>query len=389
MPTENWLLYVDESGDFDETGDTCVVSALLLKGEELAEDSTALREMLGTIFPLAPWPPHATELNLPSARVYYVMAGLVPLATDAVADDVRAAIAVFEGSTMPEAAQWRGHAKQGRRPQYAWLESGNVVLRRECPDVFRALQTRAVAERTALRNLLADASAHVGPRGFAALTAVSSRRPADGPPEQEVATGALRRDGYLDALETLIERAVMVVRGGRRPAATDVRIWARVATRHVGVEGIGSVALNSDHVARVAERAAAVGNVGQTALVRVRSLDRVTRYDGSVHPGVVLADAIANGMRRVLLTRGRDHLGWDQLAGFCEDALGIPAVVPVPSLDASDLPAVAVTGASRTAVQAAARREETLPLVAEPARWAREQAAEWVGALTRAWEAPQ
>ena len=76
---EDWLLYVDESGQFDSGGaapptEPLVVGGFLLRGSEHPDHVLALRTEIERIFPTASWPPHASVLRVPASRVWLALA---------------------------------------------------------------------------------------------------------------------------------------------------------------------------------------------------------------------------------------------------------------------------------------------------------------------------
>src|SRR5688500_7751926 len=63
--TTRWAFFVDESGNFEDPGDTVAVSGLLLHDRASLQPHT-LKAALRRAAPLLPWPPHAWLLDQPA-----------------------------------------------------------------------------------------------------------------------------------------------------------------------------------------------------------------------------------------------------------------------------------------------------------------------------------
>lgn len=377
--TESWLLYVDESGDFAGEEGTSVVAGLLLRGEENVEASRALRSELERIFPLSPWPPHASILNQPSSRVYFALQGAGTPGTrrDAALEAIAPAVQAVETSHHETAIAFREAARRREKPSFERLVAVGEVLRNDAPRAWAALRARVEEERHALQAFLAHAAEVAVPDDAVVVAAVARAPEAD----SEATVGEVRRDAYVDALETLFERTIAFLRDERQTAGTDVRVWASIATRSVGVLGYRTMELDARHVVEIARRASAkLPALGDHVEPRIVPREFVTRYGAAVHPGVVLADYVANALRFSIATSASDRTPWVGLASRCRERVKLPVSRPVPMLGAARLPTIAVSRFPREAILAALRGEPPSMLEAEPALWAREQASEWISA---------
>jgi len=377
--TETWLLYVDESGRFDGDDTASVVTAVLLRGEENNEVAGDLRRVLSGIFPLSPWPPHARVLNQPASRVLFALqgAGTAGPPRDAALARVAAAVRIAQQSTDERLIAICSAAAE---PTHALLVNAGEALRHASATAWDALRFAVETERVALRDWFAQVENDL-PCGDAVVLAAVAR-PVEADPK--ASTGDLKRDRYVDALDTLLERAIALLREEERSAGTEVKISVRVATRGVSVCGLGRMDLNSLHVGAAGRRAGALPSLPGRITPRVITTELVTRYDAFVHPGVVLADLCSNAMKHVLDTRAADRTSWAELENLLRDQLRLPVSRSAPTLANALLPGIAVCQVPRKAIVAALLGEPPVSLAAEPARWAREQALAWVSAIDNA-----
>ncbi len=386
---EDWLLYVDESGQFDSGGaapptEPLVVGGFLLRGSEHPDHVLALRTEIERIFPTASWPPHASVLRVPASRVWLALAnaGAPSPERERALAQARPAVEVVQRSRTHAAEALREAARRPGEPDYALLLAVDALVRRENPGAHARLVQLVRNEFAAFQAFLRHAAESVVRGNMLAVAGAGTQfedAPAAGP-------GQVAHDRYLDALETLFERVLMVVREQPRAANTDVRIWCRVATRGVTLGEMRPrtwPSLNAHYVAEAARRAASVPALPGRVTPRIVPSEFVTRYDATVHPGVVLADFAANQMRHVL-TGQAAHPGWAALAHGVTRALGVPPTRAVELLGGRELPAIAAPDVPRAAVAAAFRGGEIPELAGEPMVWAREQAAAWVAEVEKA-----
>jgi hypothetical protein len=381
--TESWLLYVDESGDFARDEATSVVAGLLLRGEATVEGSRALRSELERIFPLSPWPPHTSVLNQPASRAYFALqgAGTPGPGRDAACAAIAPAVDAIVASTQEAAIAFCGAARRQEKPRFEHLVAVGEILRNEAPRASWALQSLVEAERGELQAFLAHAAESIVPENAVVIAAVARATEADA----GAATGDVIRDTYVDALETLLERTVALLRDERRSPGTDTRVWASVATRSVGILGYGLMNLDARHVVEVARNASSkLPRAPYHAEPRIVSREFVTRYDETVNPGLVLADYVANSLRFSLPTSASDRTTWAALAASSQHHVKLPLARPAPTLGPEPLPTIAVAGYSREAILAALRGEVPTALHEERALWAREQAERWISSAKRA-----
>lgn len=370
---EDWLLFVDESGRFEEPDEPTAIAGLLLRSRDEPVLRSALRKSLCRAFPLVRYPQHATELRRPTA--YAAAAMLRTPAADETQEerDARraAAPAVRVLSDAPPrslAADFMDAVRNGRMPTCEALNRADAWLSRRAPAAWSDLEAwRRRCERH-MAGLLSKL--HEELDGHAWVLLMGGRGAGEEWDTYE-ASPRLCRDAYLRQLEALFERTLSLLRG----RGTRRRIIAYVATRPVTLEGFGSVELWSREVMRPAEAAAvtALGSDWRDS-VRLIAGAPIVRYDEFVHPGVVLADFLGNRLRMRLWER-RD---WTRLA----EAVARVAPLPIeatatlaPELGA--LPTLGMDGPARRCIQDAAAGRPADPTSLSP-RWNRDQAQRWI-----------
>lgn len=370
---EIWHLYVDESGSF-EPGSIGVVAGWLVRDVEDPRATATFKAALEEAFPLVPYPPHATELNVGALRVV----GSAALSPDSDrsprAKALREICAPFvDEPRVRKLAERKASGQSVKRDELrrlqAWLETLD-------PGVAERLDKEARRSRRQVEAIL-----HAIPSYYAAdeaMVVIAAGRVAEEP--VSAATGELVEDGYVTLLESLLERAVALLQG---PGATR-KIWLRVLTRDVSVAGFGRVELRHSHVARLAQRVEAAPYLTPRGAngVRVRSVEHVVRWNEHVHPGCVLADFIANRVGNVI---GRNR-EWQAVVRDVKREVGL-----APSARtrlAPDLGAVATLGTAGPlrASMHEGMLDDSLELAvsAHDAPWAVEQARQWVE-LGRSW----
>ena len=65
----DWLLYIDESGDLEDEGKVACVGGLLLQERDAAKVGDVLRKLLEAVYPHVRYPPHAADLNLAAGHL--------------------------------------------------------------------------------------------------------------------------------------------------------------------------------------------------------------------------------------------------------------------------------------------------------------------------------
>ncbi len=361
-PVEHWQVFLDESGSFDAM-DLRVVAGLAVCAPARPAQVRALREELAARVPGVPYPPHAAWHNVAAGR----LAGYVlqrARAGEAAVDGVRGRCepawqALVQADVQPG---YRRALERDRLPSWRDVRACDAWLRRRAPDAHHAIRALCRRDGREVAELL---RASAGPFGAPEAFLVAAAHP----PGRESAAP----DRYLELLGVLAERLGDLLAGPRPPAR---RAWLTVAFRKVEVPGATApVPLRPALVRGVLDRVIGPGVDNPRFTV-----EGTPGFDHRVHPGVVLADWIANRTRHSLRETG-PMSPWTSLAGSLARSVGLPASAPVPALpEAEPLPTLAADGPAREAI-AAARRGRSYDLEGIPTRWARDQAGLWTAAL--------
>ncbi|MCP4803769.1 MAG: hypothetical protein GY913_07105 [Proteobacteria bacterium] len=357
MPT----LFVDETGDF-RTPDShgAVVGLVAPTGPEgrLVE---GLDDELREVFVGLPWPPHATDLNIPIAhavRALELGGGRLPRQVKKLAHKVGKPLKRHVGGSLP------AHASQRQLKDWdGWLAVAHPELRQELIGLH---DRREAGLARVLRKL--------GSQGAWVLVAATRV----GAPDEPAAAGQLVRDTYVRALRLLIERlhALSWSDAGTR------RLTARICDRSVRVEGMPravplSRALLEDVAREASEHPALAATDARRDSFHLDVSPGRTVFRGDdVLAGVVLADWLANRVGRVLRTRD-----WTRLTQRLDHQIlhGLGRSRPMalcPGLPS--LTTVAFDGEARRCEHEAF--EKRGPVATRQIRpdWARVQAEQWV-----------
>jgi hypothetical protein len=357
---ERWLLYIDESGEFEEGQLDSLVLGVLVRGVEPATFKDRLRERLAQLFPNVPYPPHAAHLNLTASRPWYAMRHQPMAPLDPA---VAAARDFLAKATHRDARALQAKARSAGEATWDELRRASDLLAREAPQIHPSLAALHLAESARFRDFCREdlqIVAAVAPREHDAAA-------------ESIAPPALRHDRYVATMETLLERVVALLgpHGDER-----VEVHVRIAGRNVHEDLYGPrVPLAPRHVAATASRVTAQSRV-TFFLPADYVAARVERYDEHVHPGLVLADHYANSLRRRLLQT--PCRGWPRVVRSCHDSLGIDLNFPARDFAPARMPGVAAAGPARAYVRGL-RAELTAH--AEPRQWARDQASIWRDAV--------
>ncbi|HJL02387.1 MAG TPA: hypothetical protein RMH85_24590 [Polyangiaceae bacterium LLY-WYZ-15_(1-7)] len=360
---EEWVLYVDESGDFESDPCSCVIG-LALRERESAELARQLRACVELCFPLVPWPPHATELNVPITRAAACL--LADGGDSAVRDTCAPALAALEGGRGQVEVDRLFAATEARRmPDYVDLQSADGWLRRRAPAAHQALLELRDRQRRHVRALFAQLVQLYGPDDVFVVGAAQK------------GDGASRADAYSRCLGALLERLLALLQEEGRERV----VRFRVATRGVLDPRLrASVPLNARHIVEAVEAAKpfAARLTGADSSVRLVPLEHVTKYDRRVHAGVVLADFLSNRLRSVL----RRNTSWARTEEGVRERVGVAAQARARSWEAEVLPALAHEGPARAWLERALGLDpsERPHLGFMRPRWAGEQARLWADA---------
>jgi hypothetical protein len=255
----------------------------------------------------------------------------------------------------------------GQRLDHGVLSSCDTWLRRHAPASHDKLRWEMEKQRTAMTQLLKMVGREC--YGMDRCFVVGA---------WDAGGGGPAGDRYLRLLSTLLERTAQIVGGG----AAAPTLWIYVATRDV-VEHGARRPLGSRHVQDRANAAPhpLPGGSGLPPIVAVARPPQA--YDADVHPGIVLADFVANQLGHVL----RVDRTWRETADAAERHVGL-AVEARPSwmTATSKLPTLAIEGPWRDAVRGALSGADlpAPPPASDLPAWTREQADAWIAAARSA-----
>lgn len=367
-----WQLFVDESGSFDP-GARGVVAGLLVQGPDTEATRSSLRALLEGALPELPWPPHASTMNVAGAWAGFAMrvgrasalaarceaavsalSTVHPIAaTDAARREVverlrRAASGASRRWTPPDRDLRDAMVDADR-----WLAKNALRARGAlCAIRDEAERRRVEAQRDVARRVGASAVALVAAWGRGA--------------ELDALTAGT--DGYLMRLVALVERAVAALKLFDDSARHTLLLY--VATRDVRAAGEPPRAMTRQHLNRV------IALVEGPPVDPRRTVDVVPmppqRFDERAHPGIVIADHLANRLNAELAGAGGE--GWSYVETRADDATGVACVLP----GRGDLlPLIAMDGAFRDVIRAHWKDRALAPAPPGPP-WAAEQAARWI-----------
>lgn len=415
MTTYN--LYIDESGVFRGSERRSVVCGIL---EDTAGrvDWAKLRDDVGGALPLVPYPFHASCLNQPA---YWL--ALVLLRGNDYADKGSLLMRVFD-ATRP-AVELLGNLSRGERqeqeiePFLSAIKSGRMPtskqrenvpgwLRRRLPTALGRVELLCSQMRGELRARYRRALAPYGERLVVVAAVADPRAPP--PPAQRAerdtggdllrrkpgdpftsdAAAGVRRDAYVRALETVLERTLCLLRC-QQPARLN--LW--VASRYVDLKSYGALSLGRGSVQEIAHLAARFPRLPLEPGVAPHSAEEVlsdvaldvprgvVNYDGSAPMGVVVADYVSNQLGHWLRQREVD-LG--ELCDLARERVGLRLEAgPRHPLASSYLPTLAWDGPARTRIEAAFRGGGATTADLAPVANSR-QARQWVDFAQEAWE---
>ena len=366
-----WLLFLDESGDFSDPAASVCIAGFLLRAEEKGEDVSWLRRLLQTSFPDVSYPPHALYLNRDGFHLAnWMLRGRPPIRGIETAALERLARLVEE-SPSPVATAFREAIAAGELPRWQELKAVEPELRWALPTEAQALRGLVERSRMEIVRVLEEVVARYGPERVFGVAAADPRirEEDDGP----------ARDRYLALLEVVFERVLALFR--KEPPERH-KIWVRAAERKVSLPWGLELHLRAADVGgavRAAERRPPLPlapGVKADPHVRLVAMEP-PRFDAEVHPGVVIADFLANRLREPL----GQAKSWNEVREAAEGRQALPLETSPRLYPDVSLPTAAADGKPRRAIAAAFCGGE-VPAVGDGPGWAREQAARWIEAIT-------
>lgn len=375
--SESWLAYLDESGAIDGR-DGGLVLAIMLRFDEAHELDVVLHREIGGIYPGVPWPPHATDLNLPAAHALFAAAWSGPLPGPfGAADEVALARAVGYLRTLrsPRVQGALGRIRLGDRIPRETFEEVDRELRVGAPLAHAAAAGAARARWSRFRQLLVHLAETLdAPREGELLGEARAERGVfavaahvlDGvlPPRRDRAASA---EAHLELLEVVAERIVACLPA---PGGTArIRLWP--AERG----GFGRDLLRPA-IERAQEFPLRFADVqAPEKLVRFDLMEPVP-WNAQVPAGVVIADHLSNRLWQ--LVRHNPVRTLASLEVEAKASLGLEIRLSPLWSPGRPLPVIAAPRTPRDAIRAAfGGQSGAMPRSQRP-HWAREQAEEWV-----------
>lgn len=300
--TPEWILYLDESGPFEEGEAHGLVGGVLLDVSRVELGVGALTQALMRCYPCSPWPLHATDLRRPMSHVAGAM--LRGLAADALPPAVAKVLPLVDATPEGPLAEFRRLVQQRQTPRQELLDSARGHLFRLDPQACSALQTYVRNCDVSLSHLLGALTGVLHGRVFAFGAAVGRREP------------------YAAAFEACVHHALRCLRRpGPQPA-----LRLTVAERNVSLHTL------ENWSARAAQLDDAEGPWAPDVEV---TCDSPKAMNASVTPWLVLADFICNRLWGPVRRASR----WERLVDEAHTLVRLPVLFPVERLSAN-LPCV-------------------------------------------------
>lgn len=355
----SWLAFIDESGDFSRASNPVCVAGVLLREDDSPAFGRELRMALGRALPHIVYPPHATFFNHLSFHLSRWRA-LPAVKRDAM--DTAFARRLARAEQLIAAAPDAPRELVGPA---GWLDFSTLSqldrwIERWTRDAFLALSAVRDLGYQRLWQVLSDSAQR---RGAVALVSAEA--------QPDSAAGAAPLPRYLRLLSGLAERVVMLLRAVDPRARLVVRVAARARQPSDGERPltVDDVRAAFDAISRAPPPSQEAGPIEIVPM-------EPEPYREQVHPGLVLADYVANRLHRMMLT---DALDFAALRLRVMGDLGLP--VELSAGAAGRLPTVVMDGAPRQAILATLAGNAP---VLTGTGWGAEQARQWITALQAA-----
>ncbi|TNF24480.1 MAG: hypothetical protein EP329_24850 [Deltaproteobacteria bacterium] len=355
-PTDEWQLWVDESGDFDAEHGDVVVAGLLVRADVAAVADRTLRRALQAAAPDCPWPLHATLTRRLSMYVLWPVHAATRRGTK-LDPLTRDALSVLEHYAEKPLARALTALNKNREPSADVLDTLDLWL--DEGAYSRALKERRATVRLAISRTLEAVGKSAGDDRIWSVAAAEA--------VVGDAYGQPLDDRYLSLLACALYRTRNILL--QRPGHHIVRVLASERGVHPR-RGAEREPLRQRHVAWASLAAAWSTDLTVTrgdASVELRPC-RTYKYEDAPSPFVV-ADWLANACLYPCST----DWGIRDLTGRLRDRLALPC-------DVAGLATIAASGAAWSR-ERAAERGAPLAALTDGKRWSREQATAWAAAL--------
>lgn len=371
-----WQLFIDESGRFEDSQDTCVLAGVLVAAKIHAGNDARVRTALEAACPGARYPHHASASRFLSGRVHTT----VPARNRTGGDD-EAALATDAVKLL---SQYAGHhhgprllleaIESGREPGHDVYRECDDLLREKSPDLAGRIKNVVDRDSDRIRQVLRGSAELFGASGEEAFVVAAAD---DGElDDRDVDDAAVERDRYLALLTVMLERAAMLLYGRCH------ELWFCTAKRDITRRDVGRFPLGNSNLAAAARSATTFPLLAVAPRHAPRFINAGAQaYGPDVRPGLVLADFISNRIRASL--RGARDLPWSRLARNVERRVSLK-VGAAPQFIASEtrLPSIASAGPARTIILNAFSGAPVDPTLRPSTQWARDQARSWLEAGT-------
>ncbi len=380
--SEEWQLFVDESGDMTPSDRRSVVVGLAWREEDTREGRRILHDYVRKMLPMVPYPPHATLLHQPASWPAWRRCGADPRGRGVLwAERSDRALEILDADdSSADVAAYRDALAAGSFPDYDLLRRVSHWLRGRDRRICDGLSLCGAEAQVAYRGLCRTLAEFKAPDGCFVVTAAPSRRANEDSADEDPADG----DRYTSLLGAVLERTASLLSGHEGPTRLVRLHVARRWHRDIDLETLQQLSIPSLGRIATASHKRSVGAYVPPAL------DAPFRFvvgnvwdansDPSTHPGVALADWLANRL-------GDAFKALPPLSGL-ERATRRVAALPLTTAmrtlpDIGPMPAAAADGPAREAVLSAYERGLHTEISYVEPPWAREQAERWIPAARR------
>ncbi len=360
-----------------------MVAGLLINAASHPAQEAALRAKLRKVLPGLGYPPPGWYLRnpTPAARLVAYHRCTDTLGREAIRSKCQPAFDEIRGSKWNFARTLFDDDTGPDAPAKKEIQICNDWLRFNVPERYRILRDLVARDLRNLRGLLAGLRGVLGGDRAFVVGAVETRY-SDKTEVPESSPSALH-DPAVRLIGELEERVLMLLR--QEGATSRQAVWVITADRGVRrpkTEGLTRMAVTDlGHAGKWASEIPYLRPTSEVSdSVRFARTFAPKRFDEEIHPGVVLANFVADQLRE-----GMDDATsvrpWSFLVKRAETTFALPIEAVARSLpEAGPLPAVSCSGEPRRVLIRAIRREPFDASLLTP-WWGRDQAVRWIEAL--------
>lgn len=364
--SQYWKCFIDESGDLDGGGDMVVLAGYLMPERDDPSMLPRLKKMIRHQAPLVPWPFHRWIATKPAMYPIWREARSDVQLAPKLDAACQQAIEVWEERSAERLKEARRNRDQGDEPGPTLLKSLKRTLKKADYGAFYVLQQhseRICRRISQLPSVISGERRGGESQGLVFMVAHDGRKEKD------------RKEPYYALLTRLLERlrdvlalmegeqVVTVEAAGRYAAHPDLPERGRWGRR---------IPLSREHLVKSCREVTGEPK-GERLAPRIRlSAEGVSAYDEEVSAGLVMADGLANSLRRKLFRR--PHLA--DLHRHVQKEFQLPVATGTASL--SHLAAMGRPSRALELARAGSFEEAHEELEPMDKRWPREQAEQWL-----------